>query len=132
MAAEEEFEAAPRKKPPAHQPPPPAEDDFDEEEIDVRRRDDGVASTLIPYKNGAALAAYYCGIFALIPALGCILSPLGIILGVIGLIVALKHPQSKGMGHAIAGIVLGLIVAPAVWVGVYFLVGLLAGPGKQF
>ena len=51
--------------------------DRDEDDDDDRprrgRRDgynDGGMSTLIPYKNGKALAAYYCGVFSLIPCVG--------------------------------------------------------------
>jgi predicted permease len=61
---------------------------------------------MIPYKNGKALAAYYCGVFSFIPLLGCILGPIAIILGILGLAHAKKFPKSKGKGHAIAGIVL--------------------------
>src|SRR5947209_2589034 len=46
------------------------DDDDDEDDRPRRRRDgyedEGIA-TLIPYKNGKALAAYYVGVFSLIP-----------------------------------------------------------------
>jgi hypothetical protein len=73
---------------------------------DVERGDDGV-STIIPYRNGMALAAYYVGVFSLIPVFGLILGPLGIIFGVVGVRNANRNPEIKGTGHAIAGIVLG-------------------------
>src|SRR5262245_17369378 len=118
---------APKKRP----PPPPDDDDEDHDrDVDVRKRGGGaddVASTVIQYKNGAALGAYYCGIFGLIPLAVCILAPLALILGIAGLIKAMSHPQSQGTGHAIAGIVLGLIVDPVAWVGIWFLVMFLAG-----
>src|SRR5262245_26603803 len=48
-----------------------------------RRPDDDALSTLIPYKNGQALAAYYCGVFSLIPVIGVLLGPIAIILGIL-------------------------------------------------
>src|SRR5262249_14311224 len=41
-----------------------------------------VVLTLIPYKNPKALAAYYCGFFALIPVLGFILGAVAMVLGI--------------------------------------------------
>src|SRR5947209_7600200 len=64
------------------------EDDEDEDERPRRRRgyedDDGI-STLIPYKNGKALAAYYCGVFSLILCVAPILGVIAFIFGLQGL-----------------------------------------------
>ncbi|MEL6739065.1 MAG: hypothetical protein AAFP26_00240 [Planctomycetota bacterium] len=63
---------------------------------------------LIPYKNGPALAAYYCGIFLFI--FGCVGLPVGIVaivLGVKGLKKRKAHPAIAGSVHAWIGIVLG-------------------------
>lgn len=70
---------------------------------------DGPMSTLIPYRNGAALAAYYTGVFSLIPILALLLGPIAIVLGVMGLKYAGKHPQAHGRVHAVVGIVLGTL-----------------------
>src|SRR5262249_31421587 len=83
-----------------------------------RRRDDdeegeGVdeaVSTLIPYKNGYALASYYVGVFSLIPCFGLILSLFAIVLGFMGLSYVKKHPTAHGTAHAIVGLVLGFVV----------------------
>lgn len=75
-----------------------------------RRDDGGAISSLIPYRNGLALGAYYCGVFALIPFVGVVLGIISIILGIMGLNYAKREPAAKGAGHAIAGIVLGAIV----------------------
>jgi hypothetical protein len=87
------------------------EDDYDERPR-RRRRDEGDATGgLIPYKNGKALAAYYCGVFGFV---ACVLG-LGIfgivpiILGFLGLKHAREYPESRGQAHAVTGIVLGLI-----------------------
>jgi hypothetical protein len=94
----------------------PEEDEEDDEEED---RGDAV-STIIPYKNGMALTAYYLGVFGLIPCLGLLLGPLAMIFGLLGLRKASQMPKAKGTGHAIAGIVLGVIDLLAQ-VGYFFL-----------
>lgn len=125
----EAYEEKPRRRPardegiqPAKpRPAEPPADDWDDEDRDrprrrgsrspnVRRDDDGVA-TIIPYRNGMALAAYYVGVFSIIPCLALILGPLAITFGVIGLRRVNANPEIKGTGHAIAGIVLGSITS---------------------
>jgi predicted Zn finger-like uncharacterized protein len=92
------------------------EDDADDEDYErrFRRRDDGVEA-LIPYRNGRALAAYYCGVFSLIPCVGVILGPLALVFGILGVRYAKAHPGAHGMGHGIAGIVLGSLTTLANW-----------------
>ena len=86
------------------------EDDFvEEEEERPRRRGGGVGSTIVPYTNPQALIGYYLGFLAIIPAIGALAAPFAIGLGVWGLIKSRSHPESKGMVHAIVGVVLGLI-----------------------
>jgi hypothetical protein len=101
------------------------EDDYDDLPPERLRRPrrkggDGMA-TLIPYRNGAALTAYYCGIFGLIPGLGFLLGPIAFILGIIGFAKARKNPQAHGTGHAVIGIILGLI-DPVLWIVLWYLV----------
>ncbi len=120
----------PRRPAPAarRRPRRPVEDD--DEDGPPRRRDsgDGGLSTLIPYKNGKALAAYYCGVFSLIPCLGLILGPVALIFGILGARYAKAHPTAKGMGHAIAGIVLGGLTTLGNWGSIIlFAVGALLG-----
>lgn len=71
---------------------------------------DDAITTLIPYRNGFALASYYVGVFSLIPGLGLILGVVAIVLGVIGLRHASRNAQAKGRVHAWVGIVLGSLV----------------------
>jgi hypothetical protein len=98
-------------------------DDYDDlpAERPRRRRSggDGLA-TVVPYRNGPALAAYYLGVFGLIPVLGFVFGPLAFVLGIVGLIKARRTPNAHGTGHAIAGIVLGAI-DPPLWIILYFL-----------
>jgi phage FluMu protein Com len=79
-------------------------------------------STIIPYKNGRALAAYYLGVFSLIPCLGLLLGPAALVLGILGMRHVKANPTAKGTGHAIAGIVLGGLTTLANWGGVLALI----------
>jgi hypothetical protein len=92
------------------------DDEFDNEENDV-------VGTLIPYKNGLALGAYYCGVFGLIPILGIILAPIAIVLGILGLRYSRRNPKARGAGHAITGIILGSL-STVGHIGIGVLVGL--------
>jgi hypothetical protein len=108
----------------------PRRRDRDEYEDDYRprrrrRRDDDddrgdATGGLIPYKNGMALAAYYCGVFSFIPCLWGTLSLLAIVFGFMGLAKASKHPEAKGKGHAIAGIVCGGITLLLLIAGIVY------------
>ena len=84
------------------------------------KKGDGLAR-VVPYRNGAALGAYYCGVFGFIPLAAPILSPIAVILGIIGLMKARRDAKARGTGHAITGIVLGLLSIP-VWIVLWFTV----------
>lgn len=73
-----------------------------------------------------ALAAYYCGVFSFIPCFGTILGPLALIFGFMGLGRANKHPESKGKGHAIAGIVCGALTTLGNVGGIIYMVVMIA------
>ena len=75
----------------------------------VYQTQSSAVQSLIPYKNVPALLAYYFGVFGLIPLLGAPLSFAAIILGFLGLKKHKEHPETKGKGHAIAGVVLGIV-----------------------
>ena len=93
------------------------EDEYDDRPRRRRRRDRSENPTggLIPYENGMALAAYYCGVFGLIPALGLILGPLALIFGIVGLRNKSRNPERGGTAHAIVGIVLGTLATLGNW-----------------
>ncbi len=111
--------------------PPRREDDEDDDRPRRRRKSDPL-SGVIPYGNVMALAAYYCAFASLIGilgtitlvkamrgqdlpsgvvmlgfALGGLLAPLAVVLGILGLMHVTKHPEAKGTAHAMTGIVLG-------------------------
>jgi predicted Zn finger-like uncharacterized protein len=83
---------------------------------DIRRiAAEEAVSTIIPYKNGRALIAYYLGVFSLIPCVGHLLGPAALVLGVLGIRYVKANPTAKGTGHAIAGIVLGSLTTLLYW-----------------
>lgn len=57
-------------------------------------------------KNGKAITSYYLGLFSF---LCCVLGIPAIILGILGICHANQHPEAKGKGHAIAGLIMGSI-----------------------
>ena len=62
---------------------------------------------VIPYKNPAALIAYYAGIFGLIPMLGTPVAVAAVVLGIVGLHRRKQKLAAGGLVHAWIGIVLG-------------------------
>jgi hypothetical protein len=64
-------------------------------------------STIIPYKNAAALTAYYLAVFSVIPCVGAPLGIAALVLGLRGLRFAKQHPAAKGTVHAWIGVVVG-------------------------
>ncbi len=128
MAVHDDDDDTPRKKSrpsediedddrPLKRKRPRADDDDDEDDeprmkkVKRSRSGDGGVGAVIPYRNGMALAAYYLGIFGLIP---CIigLGVLGIVplvLGILGIMKARKDPEAHGTAHAWVGIVLGAV-----------------------
>jgi uncharacterized protein YqgC (DUF456 family) len=109
-------------------------DDYDDPVPERRERPkkqtgDGFA-TVVPYRNGAALVAYYLGVFGLIPGVGFVLGPIALIFGIVGLIKARKNAKAHGTGHAIIGIILGLI-DPFLWIVLWYTVfDKLTEPGR--
>lgn len=81
----------------------------------------GAIAHVIPYKNGWALAAYYCGVAAWIPILCFIMGPIAFFLGLVGFFKALKSEKKYGIGHAIFGIVCGILM-PILWVVLWYTV----------
>jgi hypothetical protein len=107
----------PRAEDEEDEPPRPRrrrQDDDDDDDDDDRPGGDPVA-TIIPYRNGFALAAYYCGVFGLIPCLGLLLGPTALTLGILGWRYVARHPEAKGTAHAVVGIVLGVLATLGNW-----------------
>ncbi len=71
---------------------------------------EGGVQTLIPTSNPAALMAYYCAVFSIIPVFGLLLGPIALILGVVGLQKIKTDPRLAGTAHAWIGLALGGVV----------------------
>ena len=67
----------------------------------------GGLNMVIPYKNPKALAAYYTGVFSIIPFLGLVLGPIGFACGILGLRYRRENPTAGGAVHAWVGIIVG-------------------------
>jgi hypothetical protein len=98
----------------------------DEDDRPRRRRRKDAIESIIPYHNPKSLAAYYCGVFSLIPVLGLILGPIALVLGIMGIRFARENESAGGKGHAITGVVLGILTTLGNWgcglvVGIAFL-----------
>jgi hypothetical protein len=107
----------------------PRDDDDDDDDDDEGSTAGEAASIIVPYRNGMALGAYYCGIFGLIPFLGVILGPIAFILGILGLLYKRNHPKAHGTGHAFAGIILApLDLAATIALVVWFMAEAKIGP----
>jgi hypothetical protein len=114
--ADEDIQAGPPPDEPAPPPrprarPPRADREYDDDRL---RRPDPV-ETLIPYRNPMALAGYYVGVFSLIPCFGALLGPLALVFGCLGVRYRKRNPTAGGLGHAVAGIVLGSLTTLANW-----------------
>jgi hypothetical protein len=68
---------------------------------------DSLVETLIPAKNGPALASYYLGLFSLFPCLGFPLGIAAVYFGVQGLQNVRQNPAVRGGAHAWVGIICG-------------------------
>jgi hypothetical protein len=91
-------------------------------EADIERPPSNQAvETLIPYRNPASLLSYYLGIFSLIPLVGILLALPALLCGIIGLVKVSKEPARRGMAHAIAGIIFG-ILGSYNYIGLYLFV----------
>lgn len=77
---------------------------------------------LIPHDNLVAFNAYRCAVFGLIPVLGLLLGPAAVVLGIIGLRRMTAKDRGKGLGHARAGIILGLAELVTNGAGLVFVV----------
>lgn len=66
-------------------------------------------ATVIPYKNAAALLAYYLGLFSCFPVLGFPLAIVALVAGVKGWKAVRANPVVHGTAHAWIGLICGSI-----------------------
>lgn len=83
---------------------------------------DSGLNQVIPYRNGPALAAYYFGIFSLIPCFGLVLGITALVLGILGLKKHRLQPGCGGKVHAWVGVILGGLCAVANLAGIILMI----------
>ncbi len=84
---------------------------------------------IMPVNNPKSLIAYYLGFLALLPLVGVLAAIPAIALGVAAVKVARHLPGNEGHGHAIVGIILG-VIGLLLWLscGSVILLGILLSP----
>ena len=93
---------------------------------------DDAVSTIIPYKNAAALTAYYLGLFSCLPLLGLPMSIVALVLGVKGLKAVKRSPQVHGTAHAWVGLVFGTLgLLFNLFLAVVAVVGISGAAGRR-
>ena len=75
----------------------------------------------MPTKNKPALIGYYLGFIGLLPAVGLPFAIAAIVLSVIGLLKHKQHPTPGAKGHAITGLILGIIPIALSIIVLFFL-----------
>jgi hypothetical protein len=73
-----------------------------------------------PRTSGLAITALVLSLIGIIPCLGLITAPLGLLLGLIGAATIGGNPNRKGMGFAITAVVIGLLCAGVQGYGAYW------------
>jgi hypothetical protein len=68
---------------------------------------EAIVDTLVPSKNGPALASYYLGLFSLFPCLGFPLGVAAVYYGLKGLANVRANPEVRGGVHAWIGVICG-------------------------
>jgi hypothetical protein len=81
-----------------------------------------------PRTSGLAITAFVLSLVAIIPCLGLLLAPIGVILGLVGVVTVAGSPARKGAGLAVAAIVIGAIVFGGQLWGGYMLWQTIVGP----
>ena len=68
---------------------------------------DEAVATIIPYKNPAALLAYYLGLFSCFPLLGFPMAIVALVLAFKGFKARRLNPKAHGTAHAWIGLICG-------------------------
>jgi len=110
-------------------------DDDDRPRKKKRKSSAGGLDTVIPFRNGLALGAYYCGVFGLISCflvgVGGLFGIVPIVLGVLGLMKASQDAEARGRVHAWVGIGLGALeVLTACGAGSFILYAMFSAPRR--
>jgi hypothetical protein len=82
-------------------------------------------------KKGLAWTAYRCSVIGLVPLIGLVLGPLAFVLGFVAWYRGQGDPLQKGLGPAMAGMLLGGLVGITNWLGVALMIYGLWSPGRS-
>jgi hypothetical protein len=77
--------------------------------------------TFLPQGNPSARRAYLCAIIGILPGLGLLLGPFALFFGFFGYRFAKRDTESRGIGHALLSMILGVLETVFNALGVYFL-----------
>jgi hypothetical protein len=112
MAEVPEFAVLFPKSPPPPPPPPPSQ---------YATR--GVPITPLPQQPGNSQMAVWAMVIGILSVLCCqFLGPVAIVLGAVSLSQLKSHPELKGRGFAITGVVLGIVSILMVVAGILLLI----------
>ena len=93
---------------------------------------ESIVETLVPSRNGPALASYYLGVFSLIPCLGLPMGVAAISYGIAGLRRERENPAVRGGAHAWVGIICGSLFGLLNLLGlVLALIAFIAGAANR-
>jgi hypothetical protein len=76
-----------------------------------------------PTTSGLAITSLVLSLTAIIPCLGLITGPLGVLLGLVSAVTIPSNPARKGTGLAVAAIIIGLVLSAGQGYGTYWFVG---------
>jgi hypothetical protein len=82
-------------------------------------------------KKGLAWTAYRCSVVGLIPFVGLLLGPIAFALGFLAWSRGQGEPLQKGIGPALAGMLLGGLVALTNWLGLALMIYGLWSPWRS-
>jgi hypothetical protein len=82
-------------------------------------------------KKGLAWTSYRFSVVGLIPLVGLVLGPLAFVLGFVAWYRGQGDPLQKGLGPALAAMLLGGLVAVTNWLGVALMIYGLWSPGRS-
>ena len=86
---------------------------------EIEDHDPGAMDHIMPTRNVPALLSWYLGVFGLIPVLGIPMALAAIVTGILGLRAARRRDVKVGKGHAIAGLILGILMGVLLPVGIF-------------
>jgi hypothetical protein len=87
-----------------------------------RSAEDATQSQVSDLGNGLTRAAYRCTLWGLIPGVGLVLGPAGMLLAVVGFIRERLGPPRKGRSPALAVLGLSSLVGATNWAGALLMI----------